>query len=169
MYWTYFIFRFFFFIFILLLCLLFGFLPTVSRCSEMDESAVLSSTKSLSIPSVISSSFGMESSEITSCLPACRYKYSTPKYSPSLCWVSARWYGSSFLPRKDSLNWLTWCNSDDTCDGSIAMLINLAGLGQLKIEAPQLAILVLCSCQCPCLIPPGQALQQKSLVMHITC
>ena len=45
------------------------------------------------------------------------------------------------------------------------MLINLAG--QLKIEYSQLAILQLQSCQCPHLIPPGQALQQEPLIMLI--
>jgi len=51
------------------------------------------------------------------------------------------------------------------CD-VVAMSTNLAG--KLQIKHSQLAILLLSCGQCPCLIPPGQTLQQKALIMNIT-
>ena len=66
--------------------------------------------------------------------------------------------------KKDSLKWLTWCNSEDSCNNT-NVKINFGG--QLKVETSQLTIMVLCRCQC--LIRPWQTLQQESLIMYVSC
>ena len=87
--------------------------PTVSTCSEMDGTAMLSSTKSSSISSTKSLGW---SPMRTQTLFQLVYT-NTPLQRICLCRIQLV-YGGIGVPKKESLNWLTWYNSDDTSNNS---------------------------------------------------